>query len=344
MGVFEQMGKMGHEEVIYCNDESVGLKAIIAIHNTNLGPALGGCRMWNYDSEEEALIDVLRLSRGMTYKCAAMGMSLGGGKAVIIGDPKKDKTPELFKAFGKYVEGLGGRYITAEDVGTDEEDMNYILEETSHVVGLKGKSGNPSPVTARGVYFGVKASVEWVFGSDDMKGKTVAIQGLGNVGFELARLLVQEGAKVIATDIFSERLEEAKKTLGIEVVEPQAIFDVDCDVFSPCALGAVINEDTIERFRCKIIAGAANNQLKDSQMGIKLMEKGILYAPDYVINGGGVINVVDEMSEESYDFDRVVKKLEVIPKRLKEIFQYAVDHFISTAEACDRVTEKIFQR
>jgi len=344
MGLFEKTYEMGHQEIIYCSDPSVGLKAIIAIHNTNLGPALGGCRMWHYDCEEGALEDVLRLSRGMTYKCAAMGMKLGGGKSVIIADPKKDKTPELFKAFGRFVESLGGRYITAEDVGTNEEDMNYILEETSHVVGLKGKSGNPSPVTAKGVFLGIKASLEWVFGTDELNGRTIAIQGVGNVGYELARLLTEGGAKVIAANTSPERIEKAKNALGVLAVHHEDIFDVECDVFSPCAMGAVINDNTIERFRCKIIAGAANNQLQDSQMSVRLMEKGILYAPDYVINGGGVINVMEEMSGGGYDYNRVMANLQIIPKRLTEIYDYAQKNSVSTAEACDRVTERQFQR
>lgn len=344
MEIFKETFKKGHEQVVFCSDREVGLKAIIAVHSTVLGPALGGLRMWNYRSEEEALIDVLRLSRGMTYKNAAMGLNLGGGKAVIIGDPRKDKTPELFRAFGRFVESLNGRYITAEDVGTCEEDMSYIAQETSHVLGLAGKSGNPSPVTAYGVFLGIKASAKWVFGSDDLKGKKVALQGLGHVGMEVARLLTESGAEITVTDINADRVDEAKKFLGAKAVGLDEIYDVPCDIFSPCALGAVINEKTVDRFQCKIIAGCANNQLKDGSFAKRLMDRGILYAPDYIINGGGVINVAEELSGIPYSIERVFGKLSIIPERLKEIFILAKSEGITTAEAADRVTERRFEK
>ncbi|MDK2878880.1 MAG: leucine dehydrogenase [Thermoanaerobacteraceae bacterium] len=344
MEIFKETFEKGHEQVVFCSDPAAGLKAIIAIHSTVLGPALGGLRMWNYKSEEEALTDVLRLSRSMTYKNAAMGLGLGGGKAVIIGDPHRDKTPELFRAFGRFVESLGGRYITAEDVGTCEEDMNYIAQETSHVVGLTGKSGNPSPVTAYGVFLGIKAAVEWVFGSDDLKGKKVALQGLGHVGMEVARLLTESGAEVTAADIYPDRVKEAQEILGAKIVEPEKIYEVPCDIFSPCALGAIINENTIDRLACKIVAGAANNQLKDENFARRLMDRGILYAPDYIINGGGVINVAEELSGMPYSIERVFRKLSVIPARLKEVFALSRSEGITTAEAADRVTEKRFEK
>lgn len=344
MELFNETFKKGHEQVVFCSDPAAGLKAIIAIHSTTLGPALGGLRMWDYQSEEEALIDVLRLSRGMTYKNAAMGLGLGGGKAVIIGDPNRDKTPKLFRAFGRFVENLGGRYITAEDVGTCEEDMNYIAQETTHVVGLAEKSGNPSPMTAYGVFLGIKAAVEWVFGKDNLEDKSIALQGLGHVGMEVARLLVESGAKVTATDIYPDRIRSAREILGVEIVQPEKIYDVPCDIFSPCALGAVINENTIERLRCRIVAGAANNQLKDEIFAKRLMDRGILYAPDYIINGGGVINVAEELSGMPYSVERVFRKLSIIPARLKEVFALSESEDITTAEAADRVTEKQFEK
>lgn len=344
MEFFKETFEKGHEQVVFCSDPEVGLKAIIAVHSTVLGPALGGLRMWNYKTEEDALIDVLRLSKGMTYKNAAMGLGLGGGKAVIIGDPHKDKTPELFRSFGKFVERLGGKYITAEDVGTCEEDMNYIAQGTSHVLGLAGKSGNPSPVTAYGVFLGIKATVEWVFGSDDLKGKKVALQGLGHVGMEVARYLTESGADLTVTDIYPDLVKEARKRLGVKAVEPEKIYDVACDIFSPCALGAIINENTVERLNCKIVAGAANNQLKDNSFGARLKERGILYAPDYIINGGGVINVAEEISGVPYSIEKVYKKLQVIPSRLQEVFALSKSEGIATAEAADRVTEKRFKK
>ncbi|ADL07593.1 Glu/Leu/Phe/Val family dehydrogenase [Thermosediminibacter oceani] len=344
MELFKVLGEMGHEEVVFCNDPESGLKAIIAVHNTNLGPALGGCRMWNYASEEDAIRDVLRLSRGMTYKNAMMNLPLGGGKSVIIGDPRKDKSEKLFRAFGKFVNSLGGKYITAEDVGTSPEDMKIVVQETSHVAGLDGKSGDPSPITALGVFLGIKACCEWVYGSDDLKDKTVALQGLGHVGMELVRLLTEAGAKLVVTDIYADRINEAKEKYGVQVVEPEKIYDVPCDIFAPCALGAVINENTVDRLKCKIVAGCANNQLKEESFAEKLAQRGILYAPDYVINGGGVINVSIEVSGQAYSRELVNEKLQIIPKRLKEVFQFAEKEGITTARAADIIAEKIFMK
>ncbi|TYP56675.1 Glu/Leu/Phe/Val family dehydrogenase [Thermosediminibacter litoriperuensis] len=344
MELFKLIGGMGHEEVVFCNDPESGLKAIIAVHNTNLGPALGGCRMWNYASEEDAISDVLRLSRGMTYKNAMMNLPLGGGKSVIIGDPRKDKSEKLFRAFGKFVNSLGGKYITAEDVGTCPEDMKIVVQETSYVAGLDGKSGDPSPITALGVFLGIKACCEWVYGSDDLKEKTVALQGLGHVGMELVRLLTEAGAKLVVTDIYSDRINEAKEKYGVQVVEPEKIYEVPCDIFAPCALGAVINENTVDRLKCKIVAGCANNQLKDESFAEELAQKGILYAPDYVINGGGVINVSIEVSGQPYSRELVNEKLQIIPRRLKEVFQFAEKEGITTARAADIIAEKIFMK
>jgi len=344
MELFKVLKQMGHEEVVFCNDPLSGLKAIIAIHSTALGPALGDVRMWNYDSEEEALRDVLRLSRGMTYKNAAMSLNLGGGKTVIIGDSHKDKSEKLFRAFGRFVESLGGRYIAAEDVGTCEEDMNYIAQETSHVTGLREKSGDPSPITAYGVFLGIKVCAEWAFGSDDLKDKTVVIQGLGHVGMELATLLFEVGANLIVADIYPSRMKEAQRKFPrVQVVEPEKIYEASCDIFSPCALGAVINENSIDRLRCKIVAGSANNQLKDESFAERLSEKGILYAPDYIINGGGVINLAGELTGLPYRRERVLNKLSAIPLGLKEVFRLASDEGITTARAADIITLKRFE-
>ncbi|MGB9813714.1 MAG: Glu/Leu/Phe/Val family dehydrogenase [Thermovenabulum sp.] len=344
MELFKVLDQMEHEEVVFCNDKEAGLKAIIAIHNTNLGPALGGCRMWKYATEEDAIRDALRLSRGMTYKNAMMELPLGGGKSVIIGDPRKEKSEKLFRAFGKFVNSLGGKYITAEDVGTSPEDMKYVAQETSYVAGLDGKSGDPSPITAKGVFLGIKACTDWVFGQTDLKGMVVAIQGLGHVGMSLAKLLYEAGAELIVTDIYEDRIREAEREFNAKVVNPDEIYDVKCDVFSPCALGAVINENTVDRLNCKIVAGAANNQLKDESFAERLAEKDILYAPDYVINGGGVINVSIEVSGIPYSMEVVEQKLQIIPKRLREVFTMAKEKGITTAKAADIIAESKFKK
>ncbi|MUV39692.1 Leucine dehydrogenase [Lentibacillus sp. JNUCC-1] len=340
MEIFNYMEKYEYEQLVLCHDKSSGLKAIIAIHDTTLGPALGGCRIWPYETEEEAIEDALRLAKGMTYKNAAAGLDLGGGKAVIIADPKKDKNPEMFRAFGRYVQGLNGRYITAEDVGATEQDMDIIHKETDFVTGISkefGSGGNPSPVTAYGIYIGIKASAKEAFGSDDLNGKTVAVQGVGNVAFELCNYLHKDGAKLIVTDIHKEAVDRAVQAFGAEAVEPDAIYDVQCDIFAPCALGAVINDDTIPRLSAKVIAGSANNQLKTEKHGNVLHEKGILYAPDYVINSGGVINVADELI--GYNEARAMRKVETIYDNLMEIYQISKQENIPTAEAADRLAE-----
>ena len=338
--VFEKLEAMGHEQVVFCYDRATGLKAIIAIHDTTLGPALGGCRMWPYATEEDAIVDALRLARGMTYKNAAMGLNFGGGKSVIIGDPRRDKSEMLFRAFGQFVDSLGGRYITAEDVGTAAEDMAYVAMETRHVVGLPGRSGDPSPATAYGVFRGIKACLGEAFGDESFQGRVVAIQGLGHVGAQLARLLHEAGARLVVTDIDPERAQRVAAEFGAQVVPPEAIYDVECDVFAPCALGAILNDDTIPRLRCRIVAGSANNQLAEPRHGEELARRGILYAPDYVINGGGVIHVADEYTPGGYDRDRAYARVATIYDKVKAILTMAREQGITTAEAADRLAEQ----
>jgi leucine dehydrogenase len=340
MGIFEKMAKYGHEQLIFCYDKSSGLKAIIGIHDTTLGPALGGSRMWQYETEEEAIVDVLRLSRGMTYKNAAMGLNIGGGKAVIWGDAKKDKSEEYFRAFGKFVQSLGGRYITAEDVNTSVEDMNSVLMETDYVVGRGDVSGDPSPVTAFGVYRGLKAAVKWAFGNESVKGKIAAVQGLGKVGYHLCEHLHDEGAKLIVTDINPANVERVVKEFGAAAVAPDEIYGVQCDIYAPCALGATINDETIGQFKCRVIAGAANNQLQELRHADTLREKGILYAPDFVINGGGVINVAEEFNPQGYHRDRAYARVGTIYDKLIKIFQIADAEQISTARAANSLSEQ----
>ena len=341
MKVFDYLGKYDYEQLVFCHDEKSGLKAIIAIHDTTLGPALGGTRFWTYDSEEDAIVDALRLARGMTYKAAASGLNLGGGKAVIIGDPKKDKNEAMFRAFGRYIEGLNGRYITAEDVGTTVEDMDLIHEETRFVTGVSpafGSSGNPSPVTAFGVYQGMKASAKEAFGDDSLEGKTVAVQGVGSVAYHLCKYLHDEGVRLIVTDINKENMERAVQDFEAETVDPDGIYDVDCDIFSPCALGAIINDDTINRLKCQVIAGSANNQLKAEEHGKILHEKGIVYAPDYVINAGGLINVADELL--GYNRERAMKKVETIYHTILRVFEISKRDCIPSNQAADRMAEE----
>ncbi|RMG17679.1 MAG: Glu/Leu/Phe/Val dehydrogenase [Deltaproteobacteria bacterium] len=339
----EEIRELGHEQVVFVNEREAGLKAIIAIHNTTLGPGLGGLRMWPYESEAEALTDVLRLSRGMTYKAAAAGLNLGGGKAVIIGDPKKDKSETLFRAFGRAVNALGGRYITAEDVGTDVYDMEYIYMETGSVTGLDtahGGSGDPSPFTALGVLQGMRAAAEFVWGDQRLRGKKVAIQGLGHVGLNLAKLVVEDGASVVACDIDADRVETAKKEVpGIEIVpaDDDSIFGTGAEILAPCALGGAINERTIDKITAKIIAGAANNQLADDAMGAEVHRRGILYCPDYVINAGGLINVSVEL--EGYSRERALRLTQGIFHNTLRILKIAQDEEIPTSVAADRLAE-----
>lgn len=340
MGVFDVLNQ-GHEQVVFCNDPAIGLKAIIAIHSTTLGPSLGGCRMWPYKSEEEALTDVLRLSRGMTYKAAVAGLNLGGGKAVIIADPARDKSEALFRAFGRHVESLGGRYITAEDVGTKVRDMAYIRMESKHVVGLStevGGSGDPSPVTALGTFSGIQACLEAVYGNDSVKGRSVAIQGLGNVGYSLARYLHQAGANLYLNDIDHDRERQAQKEFGGQIVRDDEFYGLDVDVISPCALGGTLNDETIPRLKAAIVAGAANNQLADeARHGKALNDRGILYAPDYVINAGGLINVYSELHH--YPRERALHEARSIRDVVARVIQISRAERVTPAEASNHIAE-----
>ncbi|MCA1056060.1 leucine dehydrogenase [Rossellomorea aquimaris] len=343
MDMFEQI--KNHEQVVFCNDEDTGLKAIIAIHNTTLGPALGGCRMRPYASVDEALNDVLRLSRGMTYKCAAADVDFGGGKAVIIGDPAKDKHPELFRAFGQFVESLNGRFYTGTDMGTEPEDFVYALKETNCIVGVDevyGGSGDSSIPTAMGVIYGIQATNKTVWGSRDLHGKSYAIQGLGKVGYKVAERLLDEGADLYVTDINQgsiDQLVSKAKNMGaaIKVVSGDEIYSVDADVFIPCAIGGIINDDTIDQLKVKAVAGSANNQLLDLSHGLKLHEKGILYAPDYIVNAGGLIQVADELYEPNKE--RVLQKTSAIYNTLQNIYLQAENQQMTTMEAADRFCE-----
>lgn len=342
MSVFEMIKSLGHEQIVFCNDEKTGLKAIIAIHNTILGPSLGGTRMWNYKSEEEALNDVLRLSRGMTYKAAVAGLNLGGGKAVIIGDSSKDKNEILFRSFGKFVDSLAGKYITAEDVGTSVKDMEWVRMETKYVTGISpslGGSGDPSPVTGYGVFVGMKACANHLWGSDSLSGKKIVVQGAGKVAFYLTEHLVKAGAEIYITDIDENRLKFVSEKLKVNVIKPNEVFDVPADIFSPNALGAIINDDTINKLKVKIIAGGANNQLAvESVHGAKLKERGIIIAPDYVINAGGLINVANEL--EGYSQERSLKQAEGIYDVIKKVFEIAEKENILVFQASAKLAEK----
>jgi leucine dehydrogenase len=325
MSVFELSDFDNHENIVFCHDSASGLKAIIAIHNTALGPAMGGCRMWPYPSEQEALTDVLRLSRGMSLKNALADLAHGGGKAVIIADPKTDKTEALFRALGRAINRLGGAYVTAEDVGTTSDDMAIVARETQFVSGLEGEegaSGDPSAFTARGVFLGIQESVRFRLGRSSLEGVVVAVQGLGNVGGAVCKLLHDAGAKLIVTDIDPGALEFARKTFGATVVGTDEIFSQAADVFCPCALGGAINESTIVQLQAPVIAGSANNQLAEQRFADALVDLEILYAPDYVINAGGVINVAAEV-DGAYDRARVMDRIDGIPVTLHKIFERA---------------------
>ena len=343
-GTFQRMALANHEQVVFCNDAASGLRAIIAIHNTTLGPALGGTRMWPYASEAEALIDVLRLSEGMTYKAAVTGLNLGGGKAVIIGDPKRDKTEALLRTHGRFVDSLGGRYITAEDVGISVADIEYVSMETPFVTGVasaSGGGGDPGPVTAYGVYHGIKAAAMRTWGSPDLEGHSVAIQGTGSVGTHLARNLAAEGARIFVADIDAPRLQRVADETGATPVSPEEIFGLGVDVFAPCALGAILNDETIPRLRCRVVAGGANNQLAEDRHGDELMRRGILYAPDFVINAGGLINVYSEL--HGHDPEAVRNKARGIYDTLLAIFERAESDGIPTYRAAERLAEARIQ-
>lgn len=340
--VFGQVSLLGHEQVVFCHDEPTGLKAIIGIHNTVLGPALGGTRMWQYATDEEAITDVLRLSRGMTYKAAITGLNLGGGKAVLIGDASKLKTEAFLRRFGKFIDSLGGKYWTAEDVNMKTSDMQYIGMETKYVTGLPesmGGGGDPSPVTAYGTYLGMKAAAKKVYGSDDLNGKKVGVQGVGQVGMHLVEHLTKEGAKVFITDISEEKLAKVSASSGANVVGMDEIYDLDMDIYAPCALGATLNSDTIPRLKCQIVAGAANNQLaEENKHGYMLIDKGITYAPDFLINAGGLINVYEEYRGD-YSRERTYNTAEKIYGTCLDILNLAEGESISSQEAAIRMAE-----
>lgn len=340
--VLGRMEQHDHEEVLFCHDRATGLKAIIAIHDTTLGPALGGTRMWPYASEAEALNDVLRLSRGMSYKSSLAGLDLGGGKAVIIGDARTQKTEAMFRRFGQFVASLNGRYITAEDVGMSTTEMVNIRKETTNVAGLPeemGGSGDPSPVTAYGVFCGMKAAAKTAYGSDDLSGRKVSIQGAGNVGKYLVGHLVKEGALVFLTDIHDDKLAAIKAEFpSVTIVKPDAVYDLDVDIYSPCALGATVNDDTLKKLKCSVIAGAANNQLADEALhGKAVMEKGILYAPDFLINAGGIINCAWE--RKGYNRKAALLQTEEIHGTALRIFKASAELGIPTYLAANQAAE-----
>jgi leucine dehydrogenase len=328
----------GHEQVLFAQDPAADYRGIIAVHNTALGPALGGTRLWRYSDDHEALVDVLRLSRGMTYKNALAGLPLGGGKSVILAPEKISDREKLFRAHGRFVETLKGRYITAEDVATTTSDMEYISLETKHVVGLEGRSGNPSPVTAHGVFRAILAAAKYHWGTNDVAGKTVALQGCGSVGYHLAKELHEAGVKLVVTDINRERVRNIVQHFGAEGVAPDDIYDARADIFSPCALGGVINDHTLPRLNVEIVAGAANNQLLEDRHGEALAERAILYAPDYVANAGGVINVC--IGALGWERERVEAKVEEIYDTLLNIFRIAESEGISTSKAADQLAER----
>jgi leucine dehydrogenase len=340
--LFKTLEKTDHEQVVFCQDKATGLKAIIAVHNTVLGPGLGGTRMWSYATEAEAVTDALRLSRGMTYKASVAGLNLGGAKAVIIGDANTQKSEALMRKFGRFVENLNGKYITAEDVGTTTRDMEYVAMETKHVVGLPeimGGGGDPSPVTAYGTYMGMKAAAKRAYGSDSLNGKTIAVQGIGKVGMHLCEYIYQEGGKLYVTDLNQEALDYAVINYGAIAVSMDEIFDLDMDIFAPCAMGAVINDDTIDRLKCSIVAGAANNQLKDEvKHGDLLKSKGIYYAPDFVINAGGLINVYSE--HQGYVREIAMSQTEKIYDTILSIFDLGDRNGINMQLAAIKLAEQ----
>jgi leucine dehydrogenase len=339
--VFNEINFDDHEQVVFASDAKSGLRAIIAVHNTNLGPAMGGCRMWNYASEAEAVRDVLRLSRGMTYKNAVAGLPIGGGKSVIIGNPKTDKTPALFEALGEALERLGGRYVTAEDVGSSPADMAHVASKTAYVAGL-GDRGDPSPFTALGCFVGAQAAVKHHFKRDSFDGLTVALQGLGHVGYDYARRLHEAGAKLIVSDIDQDALQRAQAEFGAEIVAIDAIYDVKADIYAPCALGATLNENTLSRLQAKIVAGGANNQLATPEIGELCRQKGILYAPDFVINAGGIIKVCYEYLNTPEDgMDAHVRR---IGDTLAEVFARADAENLPTSVVADRLAESKFKK
>ena len=338
MKIFDTLASMGHEQVVLCHDESSGYRGILAIHSTVLGPALGGTRFWNYASDEEAIVDALRLARGMTDKNAVAGLNLGGGKSVIIGDNRTPNREMIFRAHGRFCESLGGRYITAEDVGTSTADMDFVHMETDYVSGLAGRSGDPSPVTAHGVFRAIQASAKRRWGSDDLTTKTISLQGAGHVGYYLAKELHEAGAQLIVTDIDAERVKRVVTDFGAKAVAPDEIYGVQADIFAPCALGAVINDKTIPQLRVEVVCGAANNVLLEERHGQELEAKGILYTPDYVANAGGVINVYSELA--GWSSARAFRKADEIYDTVLKVYEIAENDGIPTYRAADRLAEQ----
>jgi leucine dehydrogenase len=338
MELFKTISEMGHELVAISSVKASGYCGIIAIHDTRLGPALGGTRFWNYESEDEAIVDALRLARGMTYKSAVAGLNLGGGKSVILGDNKTKNREAIFRAHGRFVDTLGGRYITAEDVGTSPSDMDYVHMETRHVAGLASKSGDPSPVTAHGVFRAIEAAARYRWGSNDLHACTVSLQGCGHVGRYLAKELHAAGAKLVVTDIDPEKVRQVVADTGATAVAPDDIYSADAQIFAPCALGGIINDETIPRLNVEIVAGGANNQLLEERHGDALEARDILYAPDYVANAGGVINVYSELA--GWDLERSFKKADEIFDTVLGVFELAEAEGIPTYRAADRVAER----
>jgi leucine dehydrogenase len=341
LGVFDRIAGTGHEEVVFGHDPVSGLRCIIAIHSTALGPALGGTRFYPYQSEDEALVDVLRLAQGMTYKAAAAGLDLGGGKAVIIGDPASDKSERLFRAYGRIVESLHGRYITAEDVGTTTFDMELIRRETRWALGTAvadGGSGDPSPATARGLLAALKAVSRFLWATTDLSGRKIAVQGVGKVGYAFVRLLVEQRCHVVVTDARPAAVDKAVADLGVEAVSPEAVFSVECDVFSPCAMGAVLNHETIPRLACAAVVGSANNQLATRGDALRLVERGILYAPDFVVNAGGLINVYEEL--RGYSKTRAMHRVDNLFEATSRVLDLAKEQQMEPVTAAEQMAER----
>lgn len=341
MKLFDRIHNDGYEQIVFCHDRSVGLKAIVSIHDSTLGPGTGGCRMHPYKDENAAVEDVLRLSKGMTYKAAISGLKLGGAKAVIIGDPKTGKNPAMLRRFGEFVEKLNGAYVTAKDVGINGEDLKVVRERTRHILGIEGlpdSSGDPSPLTAWGVYNGMKASARHAFGDASLKGKRIAVQGLGYVSYYLLKYLVKEGASIVATDVDAAAIAKCQKEFGIDIVKPDEILSQNCDILSPNALGAILNRETIPTIKAKVIAGAANNQLATDEDGLELQKRGIVYAPDYAINAGGLINIYHELG--GYDSARAYDHVGGIYKTIEEILDRSKKENAPPHEIADRIAEE----
>ena len=336
--LFDLIAEHGHEQISFASDRKSGYRGVIAVHNTILGPALGGTRFWDYRTDAEAFIDVLRLSRGMTYKAAVAGLNLGGGKSVILGDYRTEDREGIMRAHGRHVESLQGRYITAEDVGTSTGDMDFVRQETTRVVGLAGRSGDPSPVTALGTYRGMQACAKFHYGDESLAGKTVAVQGCGHVGYYLLKQLHEAGSKLVVSDIDEAKVKRCVDEFAATAVAPQEIYAVDADIFAPCALGAIINDETLKVLKVDIVAGAANNQLAEERHGDMLDERGMLYAPDYVINGGGLINVNAEI--EGWSLEQAHQKASAIYDTVFNVLEIARDEGMPTYRAADRLAER----